>query len=347
MSTTSDTIDPDLIAFVEQITPLVEQRLAPPPRHLFSMGSPVNTGSKIADAGLLAVTAPLQVLTNVVTAPAHWFRPRSKYDNPEYKETPGAAAKDEETDALTLLLAAQFPDTITLPEFFALIPLAYRAHLLPLTHVLYPSYSMLYSNVLNPHRRAALVEKGAHHLRYAHVCLLLEVLLEYWFDQHFLQILWERESTELPPEADAAAPEPAHAPCLLPSPCYVSPRCALKYVTSSAPPLGTAVLDPSVDSAMAVSCTTTWLPGDVGRACATQGELIALIRCVQVQLRHAAGRLDRLGARARLLEDTEAVMTVDTPLTVFEFQALLRDLSMVKPVRLDPARLSSSACIVA
>jgi hypothetical protein len=113
-----------------------------------------------------------------------------------------AGEEKEEDDDITALLNQHphFQTSIQLHQYFALVPLAYRTHLLPLSQVLHPAYEQLFHSILNPKKRATLLINGALHLRYAHICLLLEVLLEYFYDQHFLQILWERESSELPAE---------------------------------------------------------------------------------------------------------------------------------------------------
>jgi hypothetical protein len=232
------TADADLVAFVEAVTPVVEKRLAPPPQSLFTVGTPISTGSKVGDAGLLVVSAPLQILKNAVVAPARWFKPKSKFENPDYmcacfslelfglgvlsccsshpttaltfllvarmlhhayyRETAGEVK--EEDDDVTVLLNKHFQKNIQLHDFFAMVPLAYRTQLLPLSQVLHPAYEQLFHQILPPTKRSALMTNGSLHLRYAHICLLLEVLMEYFFDQHFLQLLWERESSELPPQ---------------------------------------------------------------------------------------------------------------------------------------------------
>jgi hypothetical protein len=114
------------------------------------------------------------------------------------RETAGEVKEDD--DEVTVLLNKYFHSTIQLHDFFALVPLAYRTQLLPLSQVLHPAYEKLFHHILTPTKRAALMTNGSLHLKYAHICLLLEVLMEYFFDQHFLQLLWERESSELPPQ---------------------------------------------------------------------------------------------------------------------------------------------------
>jgi hypothetical protein len=81
---TADAADADLVAFVEAVTPIIEKRLAPPPQSVFTVATPISTGSRVGDTGLLIMTSPFQIIKNAVIAPTRWFKPKSKFENPDY-----------------------------------------------------------------------------------------------------------------------------------------------------------------------------------------------------------------------------------------------------------------------
>jgi hypothetical protein len=53
-------------------------------RLTFPLASLTSAIIAVGDAGLMAVTAPFQILKNAVVAPTRWFKPKTKFENPDY-----------------------------------------------------------------------------------------------------------------------------------------------------------------------------------------------------------------------------------------------------------------------
>jgi len=313
------------------------------------MGSPVNTGNKVGDMGLTLLAAPFNIVKTVA-----WDGPKSlakkagkmtglKKDD-EKKEEPVV----DEDDKLTPELNKLFTSPISVEDYFALIPADYRKMgKAPISAFITPAYKKCYEHFLSADKQKAIMDahpqswEGRNEIVHQHMSVLMEVLIEYYFDQHFLQILYEDESRFVPEDAPTD-PDAKVDFCLVPSPAYQG---EFKYITTTVPADGAPTAD---GSAMKAPCTTTWMAGDIGRSCKNTDQLIAYIRFYQSQLRHAAGRIDREAAvtkfRSAIKDFSEALLN-DTDLEV-----LLREASNSSDGALDkvnPARLSTTSCVIA
>ena len=95
----------------------------------------------------------------------------------------------------------------------------------------------------------------------------------------------------------------------MPSSAYTDQQ--FKFITSTVPDKGNRDASTAVNNA----CTSTWMAGDIGKSCKNTDQLIAYIRFYQSQLRHAAGRVDRVSARTKvqaLLHDVSESLLNDT-----------------------------------
>lgn len=276
------------------------------------MVAPVETGSKAGDTTLAIVSAPFQILGNLVMAPAQWF-PKSQTEEEKKKDEEKNKFDIEEEDLLSPELLKHFTSPITLEDYFSMIPADYRrSGKCPITAFITPAYKKLYDHFFSSEKMIELKKTlSTREIIYRHLSLLLEVLIEYFFDQHFLQILYECEEAALVASyvklfldsivlifflSDPVADTKEF--CLVPSTHYSHADFKSKYIVSSAT---SDVKPPSMPS--------TWLPGDIGRASKSTDQLIAYIRFYQTQLRHAATRIDREAAR----------LVLEANLTLVEF----------------------------
>ena len=185
-----------------QVLPLIDKRLTPPPANLFAMGSPVSTGNKVGDASLTILASPFNLLKNVV-----WDGPKAmvgKVSGSDKIDTKEESVIDEE-DKLTPALIKTFSSSIGVEDYFAMVPDAYRKMgKAPISTFIVPAYKRAYEHFLSKDKQETIMKshpqtfEGRNEIVYKHVSIVLEIVIEYFFDQHFLQMLYDEESRFVP-----------------------------------------------------------------------------------------------------------------------------------------------------
>ena len=306
-----------------QSTPAIEKRLVPQGFHPMAFGSPIETGSTVADVSLAVVWSPFAFAKNVV-----WDGGKAALgaitDRGPAADAAGSApiagpVVPPPEAVLTAELNKWIGNTpITLQDFLMLVPEYYRtSEYFGVPGFVAEAYHRLYDHCLSRERREAIVKQslqafeGHNQIVMDHQSLIVEVILEYFCSEDFasrLVVAEQRFLPSLPWGVDIPIPE-RYDLLIAPSPCYPIPKDTASYpvpllraFSSSLLPYDPVQAQHDKDNGLMYlgppkEPTSTFEPGDLGRTAQTVAQLKAHVSYYRTQLKHAAGRVDRVTAR--------------------------------------------------